>query len=294
MLRRFAGGGCLALSLLSPLPAEAFLYVGAFGGRSGDLVAVWVKNGFELILDLGPVEELGQGTVASFNVPPEFGGSLSGAKFLALAVPDSQRVYPLPAPAPPQPNVVFTTLADPTLVDPNQIGEAQAHLDSTSGTGWLSLLNAIGPAGSSGGQVIENTDSSLEIATTLASSYTIQLDGSNTDAIGAVPTMPSTAVVIDPQGIGTSYAIPLYEVVQDLTPDQTAFVTKVTGLGTLQGDAGTSGNAVLANEPVPEPDAGVLAAAALATLLGVRRRASRAASTRRPPHASRQPASRSS
>ena len=86
--------------------------------RSGDLIAVWVKNGFELILNLGPVEQLGQGQVTSFEVPGEFDGNLVGAKFTALAVPNPDAVFTDLGLEPPliQTNIALTTLGDPATV----------------------------------------------------------------------------------------------------------------------------------------------------------------------------------
>ena len=85
---------CAAGLFAGARPADAFLYVSGSNARSGDLVAVWVKNGFELIVNLGPVEGLGQGgQVTSFEVPAEFDGTSSGAKFTALAVPNPDAVF---------------------------------------------------------------------------------------------------------------------------------------------------------------------------------------------------------
>ena len=272
MNRRLAGALCASLLLVSPRPSSAFLYVGGSNNQSGDLIAIYVKNGFELILNLGPIEQLGQGNLTSFTPPNEFDGNLIGAKFTALGVPNRAKVYDHvlpPDPPTPQPNIALTTKGDASAIDPVHIGDAQAALESTSGTGWLPLLNTIGPAGSSGGQVLQNTDDTLEIAVDLPQSYTKNI-GFASDTIASTPSIPSTAVVIDPQGTGTPYAIPLYTVTQDVKQDLSGLLTLLTNPGSLGGDNGISGNAMLSL--APEPGSSGLAGAVVAGLCALARR----------------------
>src|SRR5678815_3760462 len=114
--------------------------------HSGDLIGVWVKNGFEWIMNLGPIDQLGQGPIVSFAVPAQFGGNLSGAKFTALAVPSPDAAYTDLGfePPPPQPNIGLTTLGVPLGISDVQVGDAQAVLDPPlGGATWLNNLNAI-------------------------------------------------------------------------------------------------------------------------------------------------------
>lgn len=263
----------LTISLAS-LPAEAFLFVSGGNARSGDLVAVWVKNNFELIVNLGPVEELGLGTVHSFTVPAQFGGSLTGAKFTALAVPNPDAVYDDLGlePPPPQNNIALTTLGDPLTIDPLAIGNAQSVLDTpTGGSTWLTLLNAIPAAG--GQDVIANDDDEALISSSLFAAYTLNL-GFTTDAIANTLSL-STAVTISE----ATYEIPLYTVFQTLTqvaPGDFQFGSEVTDLGIFSGDDGSSGFAILTLD-VPEPHGFATAGVALAALASMSRRRTRVA-----------------
>lgn len=246
-------------------PASAFLFVSGGNAESGDLVAVWAKNGFEWIVNLGPVEALGSGTIASFAVPTQFGvDALVGAKFTALAVPNPDAAYTnlgFPPPEPPQPNIALTTLGEPLDIGPLDIGNAQAVLDTpTGGLTWLTLLNSIPAAGSA--DVIVNDDDEALISATLFASYALNV-GFTTDTIANnIPL--STAVTIESPG----YEIPLYAVFQTLTQvgEDYVFGSEVTQLGTLVGDDGQSGNAILSLEPVPEPADAALAAVAAGML----------------------------
>src|SRR5262245_16023694 len=93
-MKRWLCGALGAIVLFGAArPAAAFLYVSGSDARSGDLIAVWVKNSTELIVNLGPVEQLGQGHLSSVSIPTEFNGDLVGAKFLALGVPNAKAVF---------------------------------------------------------------------------------------------------------------------------------------------------------------------------------------------------------
>jgi hypothetical protein len=253
-------------------PADAFLFVSGNNARSGDLVAVWVKNGFELIVNLGPVEALGLGTLTSFEVPAEFDGTLADAKFTALAVPNADAVFSGLGIDPPlvQYNLALTTREDPETIGFNEISSAQAVLDLpvTSQT-WFTLLGSIPAAGQTG--VVSNTDDEALIQSTLYASYTGNV-GFSTDAIANQLTI-STAIFV---AEGSGYAIPLYEVFQtvELAGQDFNLGTEVTQLGVLTGDDGSSGNAILSLE-VPEPGETALAAAALAALVWIQRSCAR-------------------
>ena len=272
-MKRWLVGAISAVALLAVAqPAAAFLYVSGSNGRSGDLIAVWVKNGFELIVNLGAVEQVGLGTVTSFEVPAEFDGSLAGAKFTALAVPNSDAVFSGLGIDPPliQYNLALTTLNDPTIITFNQVSAAQSVLDSpVAGQTWFVLLGSIPAAGQTG--VVSNTNAKALIETTLFASYTGNV-GFTTDAIGNnVPV--STAVTI---AMGQPYSIPLYEVFQTVTPanGDFEFGTDITQLGVLSGDDGSSGNAIL-SLATPEPGETALGVVALGALAWIRERRAR-------------------
>jgi hypothetical protein len=259
---------CAATLFASARSAEAFLYVRGNDSHSGDLIAVWVKNGFELIVNLGPVEALGQGEVTSFEVPGEFDGDLIGAKFTALTVPNPvEKFSGGSVNGADRANIALTTLGDPNELTFFPVGDAQAVLDSSvQAQTWLILLGSIPAAGQPG--VVENSDTAALIQTSLSVSYTAFL-GFSSDAIANTITL-STAVFV---AEGDGYAIPLYEVFQTAVdgPGGIDFGTEVTALGTLTGDDGTSGNAIL-SLTAPEPGTATIGGAALASLAWIARR----------------------
>lgn len=268
---------CAAALTLPAASAEAFLFVSGGPARSGDLVGVWSKNGFELIVNLGPVDQITLGPLASIDVPTEFEGSLIGARFTAFAVPEPDRLatnVPLD-PKPAQFNIALTTLDDPARIGFVQLGEAQAVLDPAAGAqGWLKLLNTLPAA--DGGQIVRNSNDEALISSNLFQSYAGNL-GFSTDTIAnTVPTQ--SVVTVDPDGTGAQYAIPLFEVNATFQQDGADFVlgTTVTDIGALAGDNGESGLAQLSLVPVPEPQSVVAALAAMVTLAGVARRRQRA------------------
>jgi hypothetical protein len=267
MKRWIAAAFCAAALFAFARSADAFLYVRGSNARSGDLIAVWVKNGFEVILNLGRVDGLGQGQVTSFEVPAEFDGSLVGAKFTALAVPNPLAVFSGGSIAgASQANIAFTTLADPSTITFPQIGDAQSVLDSpVPSQTWFVLLGSIPAAGQPG--VVTNTDGEARIQTTLFASYTGNV-GFTSDGIGSTVTLSTATSVAE----GTGYGIPLYEVFQTIVErdGQLILGTEVTSLGTLTGDDGSSGNAILSLE-VPEPGETALGVVGLAALVWVRR-----------------------
>jgi len=275
MLRRFSGAMCAILLLAAARPAASFLYVRGSDQASGDLVAVWVKSNFELIVNLGPIDSLQEGPVASFPVPTQFAGSnLIGARFTALAVPNPVASFTQCSfdPPPPQYQIGFTTNGDPSQISPLQIANAQSVLDTpTAGQAWLLNLNNIPTSGDP--NVIENTDSDALISTSQTFSYTANV-GLGTDAIANNISPISTAVLIDPQGTGQPYSIALYEMAQTLNCATLEFGTQIHTVGYLTGDNGGSGNAAL-SLAAPEPGPGGLAAVAIGALawIGRRRRA---------------------
>ena len=274
MFQRLAGALGAVLLLAAAPPAGAFLYVRGSDQSSGDLVAVWFNSSFELIVNLGPIDALQIGTVATFVPPSQFGGTLSGTKFTALAVPNPDATFSGVPMSPPAYNIGFTSNGDPGLVNFNQVGAAQAVLDTpTAGQAWLLSLNNI-PAVGSDPNVIENSDGDALIAVALSESYSGNI-GLGTDTIANnIPI--STSVPIDPGDTGKEYSIALYEVFQTLTPSNGKYIlgTQVDRLGYLNGDNGEGGMAHL-SLAAPEPGRGGLAAAVAGALawIGRRRRA---------------------
>jgi hypothetical protein len=238
---------------------------------SGDLVGVWVKSNFEMIVNLGAIDSLHEGTVASFQVPTQFGSNLIGATFTALAVPNPEAAFLQCGfnPPPPQYNIGFTSNGDTSLITWQDIGAAQSVLDTpTSGQTWLLNLNNIPTSGDP--NVIENTDTEVLITTSQSESYTLNVGFGSNMIANNIPI--STAVTIDPQGTGQPYSIPLYEMAQTLDCGTLVFGTQVHTVGSLTGDNGASGTAALS---VPEPGPVGLAAVAVGALawIGWRRRA---------------------
>jgi hypothetical protein len=242
MIRRLGGAlGALAILVLSQ-SAGAFSYVSGGGTGSGDLIAVWVKNGYELIANLGPISSVHQGVLLSFQVPDEFDLDLSGAKFTALGVPDNDMTYPVDqVPVDPplfRPNLVLTTGSDPSAIDPFGLGSAQAVLDpAQGGTAWFQLLTAIPSATGSGTDIVVNDPDRLLIRSSYVTSYT-SLIGFATDQI-ANNISVSTAVNVD----DTTYTVGFYEVLQTLDFGTGTFGTHVDPLGVLTGDDGSTGTA---------------------------------------------------
>jgi hypothetical protein len=232
----------------------------AFSISNGDLIVTFVKNGFELILNEGAAPTGPPGTQISattLTLPPQFGGTLEGAKWTALAVrhPDLQFTAPELAGAP-QANIILTTSADPSVVTFQQIADAQAQLQPPNqGMAWFSLLRSIGAV--DGTNILENTPSRLVIGTSLFASYTGVL-GFNTDAIANTLTI-STAGTIGANVIGTS--LPLYELLQTISVPDFNLGTQIVSLGSVR--------------LVPEPGTALLVVAGVAWLAGSRRRATR-------------------
>jgi hypothetical protein len=250
--------------LASPPRARAFEFV------EGDLVGIWVKDGFELILFLEETDML-PGSLAggkSFAIPDVFEDSdedgnpdLLGARFTALAVRDPDRMFTNPAGVP-QANLIYTTAGNvqESLANAGPggwvaIGQAQSQLDPPGGAkGFLDSLNGIldtDPA------VVEDTPQRLVAASTLPQSYDATL-GKGTDSVANTLNPLGNAGVTAIVVADASYSVPLYELVQN--NDGTVAFTK---LGDLSGTAGQSGVGTLR---LPEPAGAARAAAALAAL----------------------------
>jgi hypothetical protein len=113
-LRRGVLGTALAAATIiaSSTPASAFSYA------NGNLVVSFVKNGFELILNLGATANVPAVTAIdaiSLALPSQFGGSLEGAKWTALSVRNPDAQFGGDLAGVPQNNIILTTNADPAL-----------------------------------------------------------------------------------------------------------------------------------------------------------------------------------
>jgi hypothetical protein len=270
MIRLVSSAIGILLLAAAPQESRAFLYASGSDQASGDLVGVWIKNNLELIINLGPIDDMHLGPVISFTVPGDF-GDLIGAKFLALGVPNPSLTFQTPDGPSPAGNIATTTNGDPQAAlgtQPLKVGDAQSQLDPPSGgVGWLKLLNTIPLATGPGTPVIENTDDMALISTALDQSYTHNLGGGGDSIAGQVSPLV-VSVPIDPQGNGESYSIALYKLETTLTQVGNNFNLGlgVDRSGFLTGGNGSGGSATLSLVATPDPEPGIAGLAALAAL----------------------------
>ena len=217
--RALLGAAVVGVAWLSAATsASAFSFV------NGDLILTFVKGGNEVIVNEGqaPTGATGvtfdPGALASI-LPSSFGGTLVGADWTALGVraPDLMTSNTSAGPINAY-NIIMTTTKDPTLVDYNSLGAAQAVISPAGGaTGWFQMLKQIGAA--NGGTILTNNASQLVISTALLQSYTGNV-GFGTDKVAN--NLPiTTSAIFGPVTPGTpqTESMPLYELIQNLTED---------------------------------------------------------------------------
>jgi hypothetical protein len=227
---------------------------GAMVIEDGDLVGVWVKNGFEVVVNLGTPTPGSPVDLAGTVDIDEFGGSLAGARFIGLAVEAPGRMVNVPGfGSQPQQNIIFTSLVNDPMPSDIEIEAAMGVVDSTepSAAVWFNLLRQL-----------PGTDSEV-ISSSELFSYE-QVLGVGTDAVANRFTF-STAGVYDGD---ERLQIPLYSAVRGYAdlggPD-----TEYSEILNLAFD-GTE----VDFEPAPEASSalGTLVGAALLTALARRRR----------------------
>jgi len=239
-LRRCALGLAVTVgaSFGSALPAAAFSYA------NGDFVVAIVKNGAEVILNLGPTGSSGKTIDPSTltNLPTAFGGNIGGALVTGFSVLDPTKVFNnpgFPGNGSPQANYVSTSLTDlnalfgngsaTTLANFNSIANSQAVLRSTGGStdAWLTKLTTVGPV--NGTDVLFNSSSQLSILSSLFASYTGTLGFATNTIANTAPFDSSGLLPADPSG----FSIPIFSLLQDRPAPNFARVVDVGGLGSL-------------------------------------------------------------
>jgi len=241
-LRRCALGLAVTVgaSFGSALPAAAFSYA------NGDFVVAIVKNGAEVILNLGQTGSSGK-TIdpsALTNLPTAFGGNIGGALVTGFSVLNPTQTFNIPGfpgNGTPQANIVSTSLTDlnalfgngsaTTLANYNSIANSQAQLRSTGGStdSWLLKLTTVGAA--NGTDVLFNSSNQLSILSSLFASYTGSL-GFGTNVIANTAPFDTSGTL--PLDISTGFSIPIFGLLQDRpAADNFARHVDVSGLGSL-------------------------------------------------------------
>lgn len=193
MVNRFIGTavsfGLVAIAVAGPARSLQI--------EDGDVVGVFVKNGAELVVNLGPFEAGVIDLGGKFG-GPQFGGNPKGAKFVALAVEEPDRTIVccgVGAPLP-QENIIYTTLAPEPMPTDLQIEKAMNSVDTGNpgATVWFNLMRNL--PGSDSEQIDSTANFSYETVL-----------GLGTDAIGNNFTFSTGGVVDEDAGTLT---IPIY------------------------------------------------------------------------------------
>lgn len=194
----FTGSRRAALLVLALLGLSA--PASALQIAEGDFIGVFVKDGTEVVVNLGPAQvgEMPPLPASLFAGPP-FNGSLVGVKVVGMAVTDLDRTVNCCGGTFPQPNIVYTCADSNPMPTDDQI-ELAANAVDQAGAGantWFNFLRQLG-----------GTDSEV-ISTSELFSYTNVL-GLGTDAIANSFTFSIAGVV---EGDGT-LALGVFEAVR--------------------------------------------------------------------------------
>lgn len=253
-LRRGAWLGCAGAFALAAAPVRAMDIA------PGDLIVIFVKSGFEKIVNVGDLDTFPGGGVnlsGELNIP-QFGNSAADAKLVALRVADPLRTVDFGFGDLTLHNVTFSTPdTSLQLTDPEIEGSMNiVDLDGTTGsTAWFSLLRSVSEDG------VAEPDGTVGTATTVLTpvansfSYESKL-GLTTDRIANNLTgVDGIATVVDGDGFGEA---DLWEAQRGYAdfggPDM-----EVEQLGTLSVEGGTLFF-------VPEPGQVAMHLAAMLTL----------------------------
>jgi hypothetical protein len=237
--------GALGLAI-----AAAALFASANGARAfsvspGDLVVVFSKGGFDMIVNAGPAPTTSTGvqlnpSAALLAAPSQFGGTLAGASGKALAVRDPEIQFdPAIIANQARYNMSLTTNDDPNAITFNNLGDAAVQVDAPGADqAWFSLLQSVGAA--NGTTIIENSSDRMVVqGAGFFASYTQVLNSTTADNVaGALPISIAGMLPSDPAQLVGS-ALPLYELFQTFLLDSNnqpidLGPTEVDSLGNLQ------------------------------------------------------------
>jgi hypothetical protein len=159
----------------------------------GDLVGVFVKNGYEVVVNLGPASQNMNVDLSGVVDIPQFGGSIADAKFVAMGVQEVGREIDFGEGPVPQENVMFSKASGTPQPTDLQIANAMNALESAlPGSGvWFELLRDL-----------DGTSSEL-ISSSSNFSYERRL-GLGTDAIANAFTFSIAGTVNDAEQLSVT------------------------------------------------------------------------------------------
>lgn len=154
--------GALAAAAVLGGPATA-LQIG-----DGDVVAVFQKAGIEVIVNLGQPDVGSTVDLTGIVDIGPFGGTLAGAKFVALAVPDPDKTTTIQGTPVPLHNILYSTFEENPAPLDGQVEVAVMITDTVPNAAtWFNLLRQLG-----------GTDS-VQVSTTDLFSYEAYLGAGN-------------------------------------------------------------------------------------------------------------------